>query len=73
MTTLNPLEKTTQLGVVLQAPANVMFTAVLTEQQAAGVNHLKEILKAHIDNRLGEHRQRAVCRQLEGLKVAKKP
>jgi len=46
---------------------------VLTEQQAAGVNDLEDILKAYIDRRLGEHGQRAAYPQLEGLKALKKP
>ena len=67
------IDKATQFGNMLQSPANTIFAAVLNDQQAAGVNALDEIIKAHIAERMGEHGQRAAHRQLEGLRSCKKP
>ena len=65
---LTPIGKATQFRSILLAPANAIFANVLTEQQAAGVNDLEDILKAYITQRLGENGQRAAYRQLDGLK-----
>ena len=72
-TGLDAAGKALQFGNLLLPPANAIFASVNDEQIAAGVNDLEDILKAYISRRMGEHGQRAAYRQLEGLKVCKKP
>ena len=50
-----------------------LYSTVLADQLAAGVNDLEEILKAYINERLGVHGQHAAYRQLQGLKACMKP
>ena len=70
---LQPQEKAQQYLTTLLPPANAIFARVLLEQTNAGVNDLEEILKAYIHERMGDNGQKAAYRQLEGLRVCKKP
>ena len=70
---LNDVEKAQCFVLTLLPPASAIYSRVLMEQIVAGVNSLEDILKAYIDTHMGEHGQRAVYRQLEGLCCCKKP
>ena len=70
---LNDVQKARQCAVTLVPPANLICGQVLMEQEAEGATELEDILKAYVAQRMGDHGQRAACRQLEGLQSVVKP